>query len=215
MWSAVGFWEGPLLLLACFSRLLHSHLFATSPLLCVSTPSLHSINYLVRTLVCIFSPHTVCSSFHFHSPPSPSFFQSSALFSVGNWRDSKRVGTESEVIINLDHKERESEAKAERNVVALTASRCFCLLGVIQRDSIGENQSRLVKKLQSRHLYPPFCSPWKWIALLLLLFLFLRKIRLASSHVKGNINTFNSSSFTCTSDVDLQPLKVCFSSTMF
>lgn len=42
IWSAAGFWEGPLLL-ACFSPLLlRSHLFTVSFLLCPSSPSLHS-----------------------------------------------------------------------------------------------------------------------------------------------------------------------------
>lgn len=166
IWSAAGFWEGPLLLPCSSPLLLRSHLFTVSFLLCPSSPSLRS-----RLLFCpsrfslVFPPILFPIVARAPLSASPSFFPSLPLLSVGNLREGKRVDVESEVMLGTWL---EIAKKGRAMYLQQLCIRSLSLLLLTWCNPVGFSRRKSIfisgKARQQASLSPSFCSHWKWNA---------------------------------------------------
>lgn len=94
------------------------------------------------------------------STPRHLSFSRRLCLSVGNWQDGKRGDTERvKSRSGLNRKSRRKGEKCSCSSSAFTVSRCCCWLDVIRWDSVGENRSVLVEKLQSSIFIRTFLFP--------------------------------------------------------
>lgn len=129
------------------------------------------------------------------SAPRHLSFSRRLCLSVGNWQDGKRVDTERvKSRSGLNRKSRRKGEKCSCSSSAFTVSRCCCWLDVIRWDSVGENRSVLVEKLQSSIFIRTFLfPPRKRIAFLtsfsrlLFLFLGMPHIETNYTHIKASL----------------------------
>lgn len=189
--SAVGLWEGPPLLV-CFSLLLLRTFTSIHQL---SSPSIHPLPPFYDLFLWVFVPFI--QILYSLPPPLLAIFLSVAA-SVFLWGIGKTVREEtprewSHAQAWIGNRE-ERERKCSCSSSAFTVSRCCCWLDVIRWDSVGENRSVLVEKLQSSIFIRTFLfPPWKRIAFLtsfsrlLFLFLGMPHIETNYTHIKASL----------------------------